>query len=190
MSPSPTIPTSGLDSPGASQREAVDGEHTGVDAQHAAVDGKHPGVGGRHAGVDQPADRDWTEEQGTALRLWVTLARCHATYAKAVASKVQDYGLTPPQFGTLEALYHLGPLSLGELADKLLVTGGNVTYVMDRLQDQGLVYRYRRTDDRRVIEAKLTPEGRELVAEVFPAHASYMEAPVTSSDARGATADG
>lgn len=125
--------------------------------------------------LDQPAEREWTDEQGTALRLWVTLARCYATYAKAIAAKVQDYGLTTPQFGTLEALYHLGPLSLGELADKLLVTGGNVTYVMDRLEDQGLVYRYRRPDDRRVIQARLTQEGRELVAEVFPGHASYVE---------------
>jgi MarR family 2-MHQ and catechol resistance regulon transcriptional repressor len=125
--------------------------------------------------VDQPAEREWTDDQGTALRLWVTLARCHATYSKALASKVQDYGLTTPQFGTLEALYHLGPLTLGELADKLLVTGGNVTYVMDRLEDQGLVYRYRRPDDRRVIQARLTTEGRELVADVFPGHASYVE---------------
>lgn len=125
--------------------------------------------------LDQPAEREWTAEQGTALGLWVTLARCHATYSKAIAAKVQDYGLTTPQFGTLEALYHLGPLSLGELADKLLVTGGNVTYVMDRLEDQGLVYRFRRPDDRRVIQARLTPEGRELVADVFPGHASYVE---------------
>lgn len=125
--------------------------------------------------VDRPAERDWTDDQETALRLWVTLARCYATYAKAIAAKVQDYGLTTPQFGTLEALYHLGPLSLGELAEKLLVTGGNVTYVMDRLEDQGLVYRYRRPDDRRVIQARLTQEGRELVAEVFPGHTSYVE---------------
>lgn len=125
--------------------------------------------------LDHPAEREWTEDQGTALRLWVVLARCYATYAKAIAAKVQEYGLTTPQFGTLEALYHLGPLSLGELADKLLVTGGNVTYVMDRLEDQGLVYRFRRPDDRRVIQARLTPEGRDLVAEVFPGHASFVE---------------
>ena len=127
------------------------------------------------ADLDKPAERAWTDEQDVALRLWITLARCYATYAKAIAAKVQDYGLTTPQFGTLEALYHLGPLSLGELAEKLLVTGGNVTYVMDRLEDQGLVYRYRRPDDRRVILARLTPEGRDLVAEVFPGHASYVE---------------
>ena len=103
--------------------------------------------------VDLPAPRDCTDEQGTTLRLWIALARCYATYSKAIASKVQDYGLTTPQFCTLETLYHLGPLSLGELADKLLVTGGNVTYVMGRLEDHGLVYRYRCPDDRRVIHA-------------------------------------
>lgn len=124
--------------------------------------------------LDEPAPRQWTEHEGTALSLWIALARCYATYAKAVAAKVQGYGLTTPQFGTLEALYHLGPLSLGELADKLLVTGGNVTYVMDRLEDQGLVYRYRRPDDRRVIQAKLTPEGRALVADAFPEHVDYI----------------
>ena len=125
--------------------------------------------------LDKPAERAFSDEQATALRLWVTLARAYATYAKAIATKVQDYGLTTPQFGTLEALYHLGPLSLGELADKLLVTGGNVTYVMDRLEDQGLVYRSRNPDDRRVIQARLTAKGHALVAESFPEHVSYME---------------
>lgn len=111
----------------------------------------------------------------SALGLWIALARCYSTYAKAIAAKVQEYGLTVPQFGTLEALYHLGPLSLGELADKLLVTGGNVTYVMDRLESQGLVTRYRSRNDRRVVHAKLTDAGRDLVAGVFPEHAAYIQ---------------
>jgi MarR family 2-MHQ and catechol resistance regulon transcriptional repressor len=119
--------------------------------------------------------RDWSDGQGVALGLWVALARSYATFAKAVAQKVQEYDLTTPQFGTLEALYHLGPLSLGELADKLLVTGGNVTYVMDRLEGRGLVTRYRSPEDRRVVYAKLTPEGRDLVASAFPGHAEYIE---------------
>jgi len=125
--------------------------------------------------LDQPAKRDWTDGQEAALRLWITLARCYATYSKALAAKVQDYGLTTPQFGTLEALYHLGPLSLGELAEKLLVTGGNVTYVMDRLEGRGLVARYRSEEDRRVVHAKLTPAGHKLISEVFPGHAEYVE---------------
>jgi MarR family transcriptional regulator, 2-MHQ and catechol-resistance regulon repressor len=88
--------------------------------------------------------------------------------------RVSDYGLTVPQFGILEALHHLGPLSLGELADKLLVTGGNVTYVMDRLEAQGLVERRRSETDRRVVEARLTAEGRARIASVFPGHAAFI----------------
>jgi MarR family 2-MHQ and catechol resistance regulon transcriptional repressor len=119
--------------------------------------------------------KDWPDGQRLALGLWIALARCYSTYAKAIAIKVQEYDLTVPQFGTLEALYHLGPLSLGELAEKLLVTGGNVTYVMDRLESRGLVARYRSPEDRRVVQARLTPEGRDLVAGVFPGHAEYVQ---------------
>jgi MarR family transcriptional regulator, 2-MHQ and catechol-resistance regulon repressor len=125
--------------------------------------------------IDRPAPREWSESRQRALRLWISLARCYATYSRAVAGKVQEYGLTTPQFGILEALYHLGPLSLGELADKLLVTGGNITYVMDRLEQQGLVYRDRSPDDRRIIQAKLTEAGRALIAQVFPGHAEFIE---------------
>ncbi len=119
--------------------------------------------------------KQWTESQDVALGVWVALARCYATYTTAVAAQVQGYDLTVPQFGALEALYHLGPLSLGDLADKLLVTGGNVTFVMDRLEAQGLVARYRSETDRRVVLARLTEQGRDLVARVFPEHAAYIE---------------
>lgn len=129
----------------------------------------------RPSDLDRPAARDWTAGQAEALGLWVALARCYASFAKAVSSKIHEYGLTAPQFGVLEALYHVGPLSLGELADKLLVTGGNITYVMDRLEEQGLVYRERSSDDRRVIQARLTLEGHELIEGVFEGHASFIE---------------
>ena len=98
--------------------------------------------GSRSVREDLP-ERSWSEEEELSLRLWIALARCYSTVAREVASRVAEYGLTTPQFGVLEALYHLGPLSLGELADKLLVTGGNITYVMDRLERDGLVERGR-----------------------------------------------
>lgn len=125
--------------------------------------------------LDQPVPRTWSTDQEESLRLWIALARCYSSFAKAVSCKIQEYGLTTPQFGVLEALYHLGPLSLGELAEKLLVTGGNVTYVMDRLEQQGLVYRERSEDDRRVIQAKLTTAGRDMISSVFPGHVEYVE---------------
>jgi len=122
----------------------------------------------------RPAPRTWSDDEEEALRLWIALARCYLSFSRVVSAKVADYGLTTAQFGVLEALHHVGPLSLGELADKLLVTGGNVTYVMDRLEGMGLVRRERSAEDRRVITAHLTAEGRTLVAEVFPDHAAFI----------------
>ena len=54
------------------------------------------------------------------------------------------------------------------------MTGGNVTYVMDRLEQQGLVERERSTEDRRIVKARLTVEGRKLVDSVFPQHATAI----------------
>ena len=124
--------------------------------------------------ADEPALRDWSETEERALRLWISLARCYVTFSRAVACKVAEYDLTAPQFGVLEALYHLGPLSLGELAEKLLVTGGNVTYVMDRLEAQGMVARERSGDDRRVVRAHLTTKGRATIQGVFPGHVGFV----------------
>ena len=125
--------------------------------------------------IDAPAGRDWTEDEGVSLRLWIALARCYVTFSREVSWKVGEYGLTLPQFGVLEALHHLGPLALGELAEKLLVTGGNVTFVMDRLEALGLVYRDRSNEDSRVVMAKLTPEGRELIEARFSQHATFID---------------
>ena len=121
-----------------------------------------------------PAPRTWSDEEDRALRAWTALARCYTTFARAMGSRISEYGLTTPQFGVLEALHHLGNLSLGELAEKLLVSGGNITYVMDRLEERGLVERVRSEEDRRIVLAQLTPEGRDLVAEVFPDHTAYV----------------
>lgn len=132
--------------------------------------------------VDEPAERNWSQEENQALRLWIALARCYVTFSRAVACKVAEYDLTAPQFGVLEALYHLGPLSLGELAEKLLVTGGNVTYVMDRLEALGLVVRERSGDDRRVVRAHLTTKGQQTIKGVFPGHVEFVRGLVEELD--------
>jgi MarR family 2-MHQ and catechol resistance regulon transcriptional repressor len=134
--------------------------------------------------ADEVSRKDWSEDEEQALRLWISLARCYATFSRAVACKVAEYDLTAPQFGVLEALFHLGPLSLGELAEKLLVTGGNVTYVMDRLEAQGLVARERSGDDRRVVRAHLTSKGRDTIEGVFPGHVGFVKGLVDGLEAQ------
>jgi MarR family 2-MHQ and catechol resistance regulon transcriptional repressor len=85
-----------------------------------------------------------------------------------------DAGLTVSQFGVLEALYHLGPLSQGELAKKILKSSGNITMVIDNLEKRGLVNRERNQEDRRVYVVRLTVEGRRLIGSIFPRHAAKI----------------
>jgi MarR family 2-MHQ and catechol resistance regulon transcriptional repressor len=74
----------------------------------------------------------------------------------------------------LEALYHLGPLSQGELAKKILKSSGNITMVIDNLEKRGLVKRERSPEDRRVYVVRLTVEGRRLIGSIFPRHAAKI----------------
>ena len=59
-------------------------------------------------------------------------------------------------------------MPLHEVGKELLVSGGNVTCVVDNLEKAGLVVRTRDTQDRRVIRADLTPAGQERLAAILP----------------------
>jgi MarR family 2-MHQ and catechol resistance regulon transcriptional repressor len=109
-----------------------------------------------------------------ALRTWVTLARAYAVIVRAAAKDIAGYDVSLTQYAVLEALYHKGPLPLGEISSLLLVTGGNITYVVDQLEKRGFVRRERAVTDRRVIYAALTPEGEELIERTFPRHAEFI----------------
>jgi MarR family 2-MHQ and catechol resistance regulon transcriptional repressor len=82
--------------------------------------------------------------------------------------------LTPSQFAVLEALYHVGPLCLSELAQKILRTSGNLTMVVDNLEKSGYVKRVQSSEDRRFVRVEITELGRKLIAAVFPEHAAQI----------------
>ncbi len=109
-----------------------------------------------------------------ALSMWVKLARASSVFGKHTLENIKSFGLTQPQFGVLETLGHLGPLPISTLCKKQLVSGGNMTVVIDNLEKEGLVKRVHSKDDRRVIVIELTAKGRELFNKIFPQHADYV----------------
>jgi MarR family 2-MHQ and catechol resistance regulon transcriptional repressor len=115
-----------------------------------------------------------SQETDRALKLWVVLSRAHAAVAAHSQADIARSGLTPAEFGILEALHHKGPMLLGEVQKKILVTSGGVTYLVDRLAAKGLVERQRCDRDRRAYYAALTPAGEELIREIFPRHAQAI----------------
>src|SRR5512147_1649390 len=114
--------------------------------------------------------------QERALEAYVKLLRAADTVDSILMSKLEEAGLTPSQFGVLEALYHIGPLCLGELARKLLKSGGNLTMVVGNLQKRGLVTRTRQAADKRYYLVSITEKGRKLIAQVFPQHVERIVA--------------
>ena len=89
-------------------------------------------------------------------------------------NQVEEFGLTQPQFSVLECLGHLGPLRLGDLSKKMLVTGGSMTVVVDNLTKIGLVERLYGTKDCRTIYVQLTSNGIKLFQKIFTLHADYV----------------
>ncbi|NUN69541.1 MAG: MarR family transcriptional regulator [Bacteroidetes bacterium] len=116
-----------------------------------------------------------------ALSLWVKLARSSDTMAMLTSKDIDRYGVTVSQFGVIESLGHLGPMKIGEMCSKKLMTGGNMTVVVDNLEKLGLIERVKDPEDRRASIIRLTPQGEAKFAEMFPAHAQFVEEQIWGS---------
>lgn len=110
----------------------------------------------------------------SALKLFVVLARAQRAISERVEASLGAHGLTHTEFAILEALFHKGPLLLGEVQRKILVSSGGITFLVDKLADRGLVERRPCASDRRARYAALTRKGEALMSEIFPAHAEAI----------------
>jgi MarR family transcriptional regulator, 2-MHQ and catechol-resistance regulon repressor len=126
-----------------------------------------------------------TSDEALALNTFVKLMRA----ASAVSTRVHRYltaeGLSASQFGILEALQHCGPLHQRVLGQKILKSSGNITVVVDHLEQRGLVARERNACDRRQVTVSLTAAGSLLIKRLFPVHRGQVVqalAPLSSSD--------
>jgi len=122
----------------------------------------------------------YTPQRDPALDLFVVLSRAYTWVNAHAIRDIRCHGLNPTEFGILEALYHKGPLPLQEIGEKVLISSGNITYAVDKLEQKQLLVRKPSTHDRRVIFAELTPQGQELLATLFPQHAEVIRAAVSS----------
>lgn len=112
-----------------------------------------------------------TPAQERALSTYVKLERAASAAFAYARVGLGGKGLTLSQFAVLEALYHVGPQCLGELARRILTSSGNLTLVIDNLQKRGLVKREQPGKDKRFVLASITPAGEKLIANIFPEHA-------------------
>ena len=113
-------------------------------------------------------------DREAALRLMVVMSRALRAVTVPLRQPLRDADLSPTEFAVLEVLHHRGPLPLSSLAERILITGASTTYTVKRLEERGLMRRRPCQEDQRVVFGELTPEGRALIEQVFPAHAERL----------------
>ncbi len=94
--------------------------------------------------------------------LWIRFLRFNLHSGKKLQEDLEKQGLTPPQFYVLATIGYLGGVPFNEIGAKMMVTVSNLTGIVDRLEEKGIVARERDKHDRRVIHVKLTEKGKKL----------------------------
>jgi MarR family transcriptional regulator, 2-MHQ and catechol-resistance regulon repressor len=126
------------------------------------------------AGARQASGTGVEADRRATLRLIIALGRALQALERGVRPHLAQFGLGMTEFAVLEVLYHKGTLPLGQIRDRILVTGASTTYVVKRLEERGLLRRKACAGDDRKVLGELTPKGRTLIQEAFPAHVERL----------------
>jgi MarR family transcriptional regulator, 2-MHQ and catechol-resistance regulon repressor len=122
------------------------------------------------------AKYEGSKETKRALAAYTNLVRATESIVGLLTQQLDSFGLTMGQFRVLEALFHLGPMSQSGLCDKIMCSDGNMTFLIRKLAERGLILRQTLERDKRSWTIHLTPDGQKLIAKVFPQHARVIRA--------------
>lgn len=104
------------------------------------------------------------------LKAFTVLFRAYQTIQDVTRRDLLQFDLNQTEFSVLEFLYHHGEQPVQMIGKKILIASSSITYVIDKLEQKGYVYRKACPRDRRVTYVLLTLEGQVLMEEIFPKH--------------------
>jgi DNA-binding MarR family transcriptional regulator len=121
-------------------------------------------------------DSRLTDDHHESLRLWLRLLTCtHLVETHVRKALAKQFKTTLPRFDLMAQLERVPHgLQMGELSRRMLVTGGNVTGIVDQLERGGLIVRTEDPADRRAYRVKLTKEGRRLFGQMAAEHETWI----------------
>jgi MarR family 2-MHQ and catechol resistance regulon transcriptional repressor len=117
-----------------------------------------------------------------SLKLFIVLSRAYKAINEHVNKMIQANGLNPTEFAVLELLYHKGDVPLQQIGGKILLASGSITYVVDKLEQKGLLKRVACPNDRRVTYAQISETGKQFIEKIFPDHAKRIDEIMSSLD--------
>ena len=115
-------------------------------------------------------------DQHASLRLWLRLLSCTTRVEDKIRQKLREsFDITLPRFDLMAQLErHPDGLSMGELSRRMMVTGGNITTIVDQLEKEKLVLREVGVNDRRSFTVKLTKAGKDAFTDMAIAHEAWV----------------
>ncbi len=130
------------------------------------------------ARTDRRIDREFISrsDDHRALRVWLRLLTCTQLIERVVRLRLRSrFGTTLPRFDLMAQLErHPEGVKMNELSRLLMVTGGNVTAIVDQLEKEGLVERVDQPADRRAFMIHLTRAGERSFAEMAREHEAWV----------------
>lgn len=104
------------------------------------------------------------------LKLTTVLFRSMQNVSTVIKQDITSYELNTSEFGTLELLYNRGAQPIQSVANRMLMANSSMTYVIDKLEQKGLITRTMDEIDKRVTMVDLTDAGRTFFDGIFPHH--------------------
>jgi len=116
------------------------------------------------------------DDHKTELRLWLRMLTCTTLIESEVRKRLRDnFDITLPRFDLLAQLERAPHgMTLGELSQRMMVSNGNLTGLVDRLREQGLIKRKPSPTDRRVQIVSLSAEGKRFFRAMARANADWV----------------
>ncbi len=111
------------------------------------------------------------DEQRRAIAAWLRLARVFHKIDHASVEQMRAWDLSLAQFDVLARVGASEGVTQQQLADRLLVTKGNICQLLDRMEARGLLERHQEGRANRIF---LTESGRALWCQVVPAHEALI----------------
>jgi MarR family transcriptional regulator, 2-MHQ and catechol-resistance regulon repressor len=147
--------------------------------------------------------RRYVSERGKtsrAFRAYVDLMDTADSLRDRMSRHLEVFDLTMLQFRVLQAVFHDGPMYQQAISRKFRCTKQNVSAVIDRMEQSGWISRESATLPRRdsaiakapagaatgrkIVLVQLTPQGKQLIARVFPKHAKVVKAEMKMLEGR------
>ncbi|MEM7438050.1 MAG: MarR family transcriptional regulator [Pseudomonadota bacterium] len=123
-----------------------------------------------------PAEQPASDLSKDRLRLWLKLLKASRAIEDEVRRRLRaEFGSTLPRFDVMSALDRAPDgLKMSEISKLLRVSNGNITGIVDKLTDEGMVLRVAIPGDRRAHLVRLTPMGKEKFRTHASAHQQWI----------------